>query len=191
MALITPDLTGIVDGATPAASAWTTPFNTITNAINGGLDDTNFTASATNIQSISKSVAWTSYTPTWTGSGGNPAIGNGSITGDWYKIGRVVLFRIEIVSGTTTTYGTGTHIFSLPTATITYNTNYPLGSATIIGNSQVYASFTLVWASSTTANLYSPAVAGGVLVSATSPYTWTAATANQKILITGKYQASA
>jgi hypothetical protein len=46
MATINPDLSGIVDGATADASDITTPLNTITNAINGNLDDDNIKTGA-------------------------------------------------------------------------------------------------------------------------------------------------
>jgi len=46
MALINPDLSGIVDGAVGDAADWTTPFNTITNAINGNLDNSNLSSTA-------------------------------------------------------------------------------------------------------------------------------------------------
>ena len=59
---------------------------------------------------------WQAYTPTWTQSGASPAIGNGTITGAYIKIGRTVLGRIEIAFGSTTNFGSGTNpwIFSLP-----------------------------------------------------------------------------
>lgn len=59
---------------------------------------------------------WQAYTPTWTQTGASPAIGNGTITGAYIKIGHTVLGRIEIVFGSSTNFGTGTNpwIFSLP-----------------------------------------------------------------------------
>jgi hypothetical protein len=52
---------------------------------------------------------WTSYTPTWTGAGGNPAIGNGSITGRYRRAsgGDLVHFQARILMGSTTTFGSG------------------------------------------------------------------------------------
>lgn len=54
------------------------------------------------------------YTPTWTASGGNPAIGNGSIVGNWTKNGKLVTASIAITMGSTTTYGSGNWLFGLP-----------------------------------------------------------------------------
>jgi hypothetical protein len=112
--LITPDLSGIVDGQVGDAVDWTAPFNTITNEINGRLDTNNFTAAGTNLSTIAQSTAWTTFTPTWTGSGSNPAIGNGTLSGAYMKVGRTVHFRINIVPGSTTTFGSGTYTLSLP-----------------------------------------------------------------------------
>lgn len=59
--------------------------------------------------------AWTAYTPAWTAST-NPAIGNGTITGRYMKIGRTVLVEINLICGSTTTFGSGSWNFSLPAA---------------------------------------------------------------------------
>lgn len=61
-------------------------------------------------------AAWTSYTPTWTGSSSNPAIGNGTLTGRWLQIGKSGFFRVVMTAGTTTTVGSGTYTFALPAA---------------------------------------------------------------------------
>ncbi|MFJ5150829.1 hypothetical protein ACIQCF_04470 [Streptomyces sp. NPDC088353] len=58
--------------------------------------------------------AWTTYTPTWTAATTNPALGNGTLTGRYMKIGRTVLVQITLTMGSTTTYGSGTYNFSLP-----------------------------------------------------------------------------
>ncbi|MEU2143627.1 hypothetical protein ABZ741_04850 [Streptomyces globisporus] len=58
--------------------------------------------------------AWTSYTPTWTSSGTNPSLGNGSITGRYMKVGRTCTASILLTTGSTTTYGSGTYLFGLP-----------------------------------------------------------------------------
>lgn len=58
--------------------------------------------------------AWTAYTPAWTSTGTAPAIGNGAITGKFMQFGKVGFFTGDLLSGTTTTYGTGIYRFSLP-----------------------------------------------------------------------------
>lgn len=58
--------------------------------------------------------AWTSYSPSWTGSGSNPSIGNGTITGAYMRQGSLCWIKIKIAPGSTTTYGTGFYSVSLP-----------------------------------------------------------------------------
>lgn len=58
--------------------------------------------------------AWTSYTPTWTGSTTNPTIGNGTLAGAYIEIGKTVHFRINLTVGSTTSVGSGTWRFSFP-----------------------------------------------------------------------------
>lgn len=57
---------------------------------------------------------WTTYTPTWTAATTNPAIGNGTLSGAYQKIGKTIQVRINVVPGSTTTFGTGAWSFALP-----------------------------------------------------------------------------
>lgn len=56
-----------------------------------------------------------SYTPQWTGSISNPNIGNGSLLGNYARLGRFVFVTIELLIGSTTTFGSGSWRFGLPT----------------------------------------------------------------------------
>lgn len=58
--------------------------------------------------------AWTAYTPVWGSSGTAPALGNGTITGRYIKVGKLVFYKISLVLGTTSTVGTGTYTWTLP-----------------------------------------------------------------------------
>lgn len=60
--------------------------------------------------------AWTSYTPSWTGSGSNPSIGNGTIAGRRILAGKLCIFEIQILMGSTTSYGSGNYSLTLPAA---------------------------------------------------------------------------
>ena len=55
----------------------------------------------------------TTYTPVWYGAIA-PAIGNGTLTGRYFKIQKIVFVEILFSPGSTTTFGTGTYFFSLP-----------------------------------------------------------------------------
>lgn len=50
--------------------------------------------------------AWTDYTPSWIAeSGGTPAVGNGTLTGRYLKVGRTVDVVIKLTVGSSTTFG--------------------------------------------------------------------------------------
>lgn len=59
-------------------------------------------------------TAWTSYTPTWSSSGTQPSIGNGSLIGRYVRQGKMCSVRIALKGGSTTTVGTGGYSFALP-----------------------------------------------------------------------------
>src|SRR5579859_7220429 len=59
--------------------------------------------------------AWTAYTPSWTGVT-NPSIGNGTLLGRYVLMNKLLLVRITMMAGSTTTFGTGNWAFSLPAA---------------------------------------------------------------------------
>ena len=75
--------------------------------------------------------AWTAYTPVWTGLGSNPVLGNGTLTGSFKQRGKIVDFRINLVTGSTTTYGSGGYNLTLPVTAKYSDVN------TIIGNGYV------------------------------------------------------
>ena len=78
---------------------------------------------------------WQSYTPTWTSSGTQPAIGNGAISGRWRRVGDQAEIQIALFAGSTTTYGTGVYSFSFPsglsadTTKLVDTTFTPMGTA--------------------------------------------------------------
>lgn len=54
------------------------------------------------------------FTPTWTSSGTQPAIGNGTLTGRYFRINKLVFVQVLVTMGSTTTYGTGEYRFATP-----------------------------------------------------------------------------
>jgi hypothetical protein len=62
------------------------------------------------------------YTPSWTGSGSNPTLGNGTVSGKYIEIGDVVIGGFHFTMGSTTTYGSGSYSMSLP---VTASTTWP------------------------------------------------------------------
>jgi hypothetical protein len=82
---------------------------------------------------------WTAFTPSWTGSGSNPVINNGSIVGRYRRVSGsdLVTVEVRITMGSTTTFGSGTYWVSVPvtpSATATLNATgaaYTLDSGTL------------------------------------------------------------
>ncbi|MEV5712220.1 hypothetical protein AB0K82_44605, partial [Actinoallomurus sp. NPDC052274] len=60
------------------------------------------------------SDGWTDYTPSWGASTTNPAIGNGTITGRYKRIGKTVFYKVVVTMGSTTTFGSGRWSIGLP-----------------------------------------------------------------------------
>jgi hypothetical protein len=84
--------------------------------------------------------AWIDYTPTWTSSGTNPVIGNGTITGRYALINKTVIAQIYIVTGSTTTYGSGGYFFSLPVTAAATISGYPaIGAGWVLDSSAANA----------------------------------------------------
>ena len=57
----------------------------------------------------------TAYTPTWAViSGTAPTLGNGTLVGNYNRVGDLVYFNVVLTFGSTTTAGSGTYTFTLP-----------------------------------------------------------------------------
>lgn len=65
-------------------------------------------------------ASWTSFTPTWTGSVSDPVLGNGSALGRYRLQGKTLDVVIDILIGSTTTFGSGTFYFTLPASLTAY-----------------------------------------------------------------------
>lgn len=150
--------------ATTSASAWTLK-----------IDDVTVTPQIAGLSSVA--TDWTVYTPTWTGSGGDPAIGNGTLTGYWRRVGDSMEIQIRTQVGTTTTAGAGTYSWSLPagysmdTAKIagTAGASARVGGAVILDSGTNYFQASAVYQTATTLRLSLDANVN--LVSATVPMT--------------------
>lgn len=60
-------------------------------------------------------AAWTTFTPTLTGAGGNPTMGAGAtVEGRYVKVGRNITARVAIIFGTTPANPTGLWQIALP-----------------------------------------------------------------------------
>jgi collagen type I/II/III/V/XI/XXIV/XXVII alpha len=110
---------------------------------------------------------WQSYTPTWTASSGTaPAIGNGTLTGRYWQLGATVYFRIQLLSGSTTTYGTGYWQFALPVTAS--STAYQTTAGYAYNGATFYAAYAYI--SPGASITYAECSNGTILYN--SPFTW-------------------
>jgi hypothetical protein len=113
--------------------------------------------------------AYTAYTPAWTSSGTQPAIGNGTIVGRWVQLGKFVHGYALVTMGSTTTFGTGTYSISLPAAAAASMATGVAGTA--LGNRAGGYVGTPIFATLSTVFIYTPAQPTSVW-SPTVPATW-------------------
>lgn len=66
--------------------------------------------------------AWTSWTPVWASFGTQPVLGNGTLTGKHTRVGKFDVFTVELIIGSTTTFGTNLYTMSTPTNVATGST---------------------------------------------------------------------
>lgn len=83
--------------------------------------DSNFTVIGNLAAANIMTGAWTSFTPSWTAeTGTNPTLGNGTLNGTYYKVGRFVAVFIRLIWGSTSAAGSGggseNWVFGLPVA---------------------------------------------------------------------------
>ncbi len=82
--------------------------------------------------------AWTSYTPTWSSTGTQPVLGNGTITGRYCLQGKRLDVVVNLTIGATTTNGTLLYSFSLPAGFTTAATAQYNGQAWIVDSGTGY-----------------------------------------------------
>lgn len=113
--------------------------------------------------------SFTTYVPTWTGSVTNPVIGNGTLTGSYVTFGKLVIGRILIVFGSTTTIGSGTYSFTLP-LTSSVSTLSTIGSVYMLNSgTKEWGGIARIDTATTLRIINSEA---GALVASNSPFTW-------------------
>jgi hypothetical protein len=128
--------------------------------------------------------AWTSYTPTLGGTGW--AIGNGTITGRYCQIGKIVHYVVAVTFGSTSTFGAGALNVSLPVTSGAVNqTPHGTGMAQDASASQLYA-IAIRQSTSTTATLRTLAQPDSGIFS-TTLFTWAD---TDVIRIIGTYEAA-
>ena len=114
--------------------------------------------------------AWTSYTPTWGTYGTAPSLGNGTLVGAWVQVQKLVLFRIRLTAGSTTTFGTNGWTLTLPTSP---NTGVRWAFAGIAQDSSTGSIYAVTaGGTSSTIGVYNAAASPLTGVTNTAPFTW-------------------
>lgn len=125
------------------------------------------------------------YTPTWTAASVNPALVNGTITGHYQKIAdKLYWLNISLLMGSSTTFGTGRWIFSLPFTAKTTSPSHQViaaqfndsGTAAFTGSARIAAGATV------TDVIVSADATGTFQVAAAVPFTWVS---TDRLIITG------
>jgi hypothetical protein len=148
---------------------------------------------ATNAASLNDvGAAWTSFTPVWTSTGTQPAIGNGSLTGKFCRINKLVIGNIALISGGTTNFGTGSYLFNFPITAASpifaYGTILSEGvyyDSNVGGGYKLTASFNAGSTANFRIQVYTNASQTYQLLGATSPVTFVSP---DEILITFCYE---
>ncbi|MEU5197294.1 hypothetical protein AB0G86_25135 [Streptomyces scabiei] len=98
--------------------------------------------------------AWTAFTPTWTSSGTAPALGNGVLVGRYQRVGRTITCHINLIPGSTSTFGTGNYSFALPATSANQGCSY-VGNAHLLGAAR-WNGQTVISPNSTTVSPFFP-----------------------------------
>jgi hypothetical protein len=125
----------------------------------------------------------TSYTPVWTTTGTAPALGNGSLTGRFYRFEKLVHFVMKFAAGSTTTFGTGSFQFSTPTSISAVN-NFGFPAVLLDQGTAFYTRAQGLGYTTSLADKFIIIDSAGTAITATSPFTW----ANgDEIVVQGTY----
>ena len=117
-------------------------------------------------------VAFTSYAPTW---GSAVTVGNGTATGSYLTLGKLVVFRAKFVLGSTSSIGSNPATVTLP-VTAASSTPYVLATARFYDTSATKWYLAGVSSTTTVASLYQVNTSGlnnrYDSISSTAPFTW-------------------
>lgn len=169
-------------------------FNNLIDAVQAGmnaLDNSNIAANA-GILASKIAAPYVAFTPAWTAAGVAPVLGNGTLSGRFVQIGKLVSYTMFFQAGSTTTFGTGVWNFTLPvTASASLPASTPIGVVYSLDASASAVNFSpLVFANTTQINIQSPVTwPTGTQNIYTNLIPWTWATSDT-IWATGTYEAA-
>lgn len=110
------------------------------------------------------------YAPSWTASVTNPTIGNGTITGKFVQVGKLVIAWVRVLFGSTTAAGSGSYFLSLPVTAADAELVFGSGSALDAGTARY--SLNVAPDSTTRFSMTEPDLTAPNDVSPTRPFTF-------------------
>lgn len=122
------------------------------------------------------------YTPAWTAASANPDLGDGSLIGRYFQMGKFVYFTIRLQAGATTTFGTGAWYFSLPAAPATFGPQ--VGQARVLDSGNEFRTGVAVTISDGTARVQVFIDNETAAVDSSRPMSWAA---GDELVISGQY----
>jgi hypothetical protein len=129
---------------------------------------------------------WVSYVPVWASTITNPAIGSGTVTGKYRRVGDSAEIIIDILTAANTTYGNSSHYMSMPSG-LTVDTTKLTNVTSVLGTGRYALSATNNQYDGIVTNSTSTQLAvvktGGVSGSYVGASDFTASTAGQGIYI--------
>ncbi len=94
-----------------------TPFDPLAaSELNDLVENDQALSNGTGFDTTNSGWAWTSYTPTWTGSSSNPTLGTSTLQGYYRQNGKTVELNVQLIMNTGFTVGSGQYRFALPVA---------------------------------------------------------------------------
>lgn len=125
------------------------------------------------------------YSPVWASTGTQPAIGDGTLSGIFFRVGRLIWFGVTMIIGTTTTFGTGVYTWTMPVTSIAMTTSRPTFAA--FAQQSTGVPFACIARASNTTTFRGIHAKADAFVGATVPFTW--ATAGDFFIASGFYVA--
>jgi len=138
----------------------------------------NFTATGNIYGEPSFETRYLNYTPTWVGSGTNPSIGNGTLSGKYIIRGSQMKLSVYVAMGSTTTYGSGSWAFQTPMSSLS---GQSIGGGTGGGHAWdgnpriLHTGVNFVFGAGNYAQIFAITV-GNAIISPSHPFTWSAGT---------------
>lgn len=111
---------------------------------------------------------WTDYAVSWTAATTNPTLGNGTLSAKYIHHGKLIIYKVSLVWGSTTSGGTGSWRFDAPGSPSSANGRDPFTILYRDGSSNYWG----MGFFSSAAIILSTASGGAGQANATTPFAW-------------------